>query len=247
MQRHVTLTVHIARSACAGLMRVIRCERTREPVSQGMRVIGRRAFGAISDAPNHRNGKIIKNASESRSLTNDIVWLKQRCLRGSSKVRIGPRSLAWIIAFALLSCQSLRRADNSDGLLDFVLLAAGRGQPDIAFVEKVTIGADEVLTARVVVDGDCASVRGSVGKRFGAGWVSSAYAHLDIIVFNSQREVIQTETATFSPPEIAATVRGIRGRSHFSAIIRRPTAESVIRVVFHSVPGKQCQFYEDSI
>ena len=124
------------------------------------------------------------------------------------------------------------------------MLAAGRAQPNVAPIEKGTTGAGEIATARAVAAGGGVLVRGSVKKRAGAGWVSAAYSHVDIIVLNAKREITQTQTTTFSPPDVPATMRGIEGRSHYSAIIQRPERDSVIRIVFHNVPRRECRFYQ---
>lgn len=119
-------------------------------------------------------------------------------------------ALAALAAFLLMSCENLKRADQADGLLDFVLLATGRGQPDIALIEKATTGGGAIATARALASADGVSVRGSVKKQAGAGWVSAAFSHVDIIVLNLRREVIQSETVRFTPSEIPATERGIQ-------------------------------------
>ena len=164
--------------------------------------------------------------------------LKDRCL---------VTTLVALTACALLSCQNLKRADQADGLLDFVLIATARGQPNVAPIERATTGGAEVVTVRALASGSHALVRGSLEKQARPGWVSAAFSHVDVIVLNSNRRITETEVVSFFPSEIPATLRGVRGRSHFSTTIRQPPAGSLIRVVFHNVPRKQCQFYGDAI
>ena len=150
--------------------------------------------------------------------------------------------VALITSFSFLSCESMRRAEHADGILDFVMLAAGRAQPDVTLIERATTGAGEIATARAVAAGDGVLVRGSIKKRTGAGWVSAVYSHVDIIVLNPKRKITQAKTTAFSPPNVPATMRGIEGRSHYSAIIRQPAPGSTISIRFHNVPRKECQF-----
>jgi hypothetical protein len=94
------------------------------------------------------------------------------------------------------------------------------------------------------LDGDHVSVRGSVRKKFGAGWVSEAYSHIDVLLLDSHRRVIETKLAHFSPEDIPNNLRGHEGRSRFYATLRAiPEPRSLIRIVFHNVPEEQCEFY----
>lgn len=153
--------------------------------------------------------------------------------------------LALTVAVLYLSgCESLKQADRADGILDFVMILAGTATLDVAPIEKATTGDGEIVTARAVADHGRVSVRGSVRKKFGAGWVNGAYAHVDILVLNSGRKVIESETTYFSPSDIPNNQRGEEGRSNYSAVLRAlPTVGSVIRVVFHNTPRRECEFY----
>ncbi len=149
-----------------------------------------------------------------------------------------------LLGLGLQGCETLEKADQADGLGDFVMILAGKAKPDVAPIEKTSTGGGEVATARAVAAGDHVLVRGSVKKRFGAGWVNAAYAHLDILVLNSMGEVTQYRTTTFSPSNIPATLRGIAGRSYYYASLQQPAAGATIRVRFHNMPRMACQFYQ---
>jgi hypothetical protein len=111
-------------------------------------------------------------------------------------------------------------------------------------IERATTVAGEIATARAVAADEGVVVRGSIKKRAGAGWVSATSSHVDIIVLNAKREIAQTQTTTFSPPEVPATMRGIDGRSRYSAITQRPKQDSLNRIVFHNMPRSEFRFYQ---
>lgn len=193
------------------------------------------------------NGAVSSGRSFARTAFGPRNWLPPNGKQMDSwklRARGGLHVVTLIISFGLLGCENMRNAGPADGLLDFVMRAAGRAQSNVAPIETGTTGGGEVATARAVAEGDRISIRGSVKKRSEAGWVSSAYAHLDIIVFNSRRGVTQSTTATFSPSSIPATMRGTEGRSHYSVIIRRPAPGSTISIRFHNVPRQECRFYQ---
>ena len=149
-----------------------------------------------------------------------------------------------VSALCLSGCESLKRADRADGILDFVMILAGTARPDVAPIEKATTGDGEIVTARAVAERGRVLVRGSVRKQIGAGWVSGAYAHVDVLVVNPQRRVAEAHATHFSPSDIPNNQRGQEGRSHYSVFLTAlPAAESIIRVVFHNIPRQQCEFY----
>jgi hypothetical protein len=171
--------------------------------------------------------------------------LKHRRLMRALNARVGLSVLALIIALALQGCESLRKGEQADGILDFVMILANTAKPDVAPIERDSTGDGEIATARAVADrGGRASVRGSVKKHSGAGWVSGAFSHVDVLVLNSHRDMVESHTTTFSPSLIPVTQRGIEGRAHYHAALETvPPPGSVIRVVFHNIPREHCEHY----
>jgi hypothetical protein len=146
--------------------------------------------------------------------------------------------------FCLPSCHTLKQADRADRLLDYVMTTTGNARPDVAPIEKATTGQGEIVTARAVLNRDHVSVCGSVRKQSVPGWVSAAYAHVDILVLNSHREIAEALTTYFSPSLIPKNQRGQEGHSNYCAALKAiPNAGSVIRVIFHNIPERQCEFY----
>lgn len=162
-------------------------------------------------------------------------------------LRAGALTLDRALALAILclsGCESLKQANRAAGILDFVMILAGSARPDIAPIEKATTGDGEIVTARAVVERGRVSVRGSVRKKFGAGWVSGAYSHVDVLVLNPKRRVAEAQTTYFFPSDIPNNLRGEEGRSSYYAALKAlPAPGSVIRVVFHNIPRRQCGFY----
>ncbi len=148
-----------------------------------------------------------------------------------------------LVLLCLPSCATLKEVDNADDFLDLVMIFTHTAKPEVVPIEKATTGDGEIATARAVLDGDHVSVRGSVRKRFGAGWVSGAYSHIDVLVLDSHRRVIEAKPVHFSPAEIPNNLPGQEGRSRFYATLRAISGpRSLIRIIFHNVPEEQCEF-----
>jgi len=149
-----------------------------------------------------------------------------------------------LVLLCLPSCATLKEADNADDFLDLMTIFTRTAKPEVVPIERATTGDGEIATARAVLDGDHVSVRGSVRKKFGAGWVIGAYSHIDVLVLDSRRRVIEAKLVHFSPEDIPNNLRGDEGRSRFYATLRAiPKSRSLIRIVFHNVPEEQCEFY----
>jgi hypothetical protein len=77
----------------------------------------------------------------------------------------------------------------------------------------------------------------------GAGWVTTAWSHVDVIVLDSKSRHLQSLATKFFPSTVPETQRGIRGRSSY--FVRLPTVPpvgSTIIVAFHQVPIIQCEY-----
>lgn len=142
-----------------------------------------------------------------------------------------------LVVLCLPSCATLREADKADDSLDLVMILTHTAKPDVLPIEKATIGEGEIVTARAVLDRGHVSVRGSVKKRFGSGWVSGAYSHVYVLVLDSHRRVTEAQAVCFSPVDIPNNVRGQEGRARFSVSLRAmPAPDSVVRVVLQNIP-----------
>jgi hypothetical protein len=123
----------------------------------------------------------------------------------------------------------------SDGLIDFVLAVSGHEQIDTYPTERISRGGGEIITAHARKDSRGTYVFGDVGKQYGAGWVTTAWSHVDVIVLDSQNRHLQSLATRFFPSTVPATQRGIKGRSsYFVRLPSVPPAGSTIIVAFHS-------------
>jgi hypothetical protein len=110
-------------------------------------------------------------------------------------------------------------------------------------VERISRGDGEIITAHARKDSRGAFVFGYVGKQFGAGWVTTAWSHVDVVVLDSKNRHLQSIATNFFPSTVSNTQRGIRGRSsYFVRLPSMPPAGSKIIVAFHEVPIYQCGY-----
>ena len=70
----------------------------------------------------------------------------------------------------------------SDGLIDFIFAVSGYEQIDAYPSERISRGEGEIITAHAEKDSRGAFVFGYVGKQFGAGWVTTAWSHVDVVI-----------------------------------------------------------------
>jgi hypothetical protein len=151
--------------------------------------------------------------------------------------------IAAVLGLSLVGCADLeRKFATSDGLIDFIFAVSGYEQIDAYPVERISRGEGEMITAHARKDSRGAFVFGNVGTRYGAGWVTTAWSHVDVIVLDSKGRHFQSLATRFFPSTLPETQRGMRGRSsYFVRLPFVPTAGSTIIVAFHQVPIFQCE------
>jgi hypothetical protein len=148
---------------------------------------------------------------------------------------------------SLVGCADLaRKFATSDGLIDFIFAVSCHEQIDAYPTERISRGEGEIITAHAQKDSRGAFVFGTLGKQYGAGWVTTAWSHIDVIVFNSKSRHLQSFPTRFFPSTVPEAQRGIRGRSsYFVRLPTVPPAGSTIIVAFHQVPIIQCEYSHD--
>ncbi len=103
-------------------------------------------------------------------------------------------------------------------------------------VERISGGGGDVKTAHVRKDSRGAFVFGNVAKQFGAGRVSTAWSHVDVVVLDSKGQCFERIATSFFPSKVPDTYRGIRGHSsYFVRLASLPPAGSTIIVAFHGI------------
>jgi hypothetical protein len=158
------------------------------------------------------------------------------------------KMIAAVVGLLLVGCVDLaRKFARFDGLIDFMLAVSGYEQIDAYPVERISQGEGEILTAHARKDSRGAFVFGDVGKRYGAGWVTTAWSHVDVVVLDPKGEHLQNLSARFFPSTVPETQRGIRGRSsYFVRLPSVPPVGATIIVRFHEVPIFQCGYFARS-
>jgi hypothetical protein len=157
------------------------------------------------------------------------------------------KMIAAVVGLLLVGCVDLaRKFATSDGLIDFMLAVSGYKQIDAYPVERISQGEGEIITAHARKDSRGAFVFGDVGKQSGAGWVTTAWSHVDVVVLDPKGEHLQNLATRFFPSTVPETQRGIRGRSsYFVRLASVPPAGSTIIVAFHQVPIFQSGYSYD--
>jgi hypothetical protein len=152
-----------------------------------------------------------------------------------------------VVGPSLVGCADLaRKFATSDGLIDFILAVSGNEQIDAYPMERISRGEGEIITAHARKDSRGAFVFGDVGKQYGAGWGTTAWSHVDVIVLDSKNRYLQGLATRFFPSTVPATQRGIKGRSsYFVRLPSVPPAGSTIIVAFDQVPIIQCKYSHD--
>ena len=152
--------------------------------------------------------------------------------------------IAVVVALSLVGCADFaRKFATSDGLIDFMIAVSGHEQIDAYPVERISRGSGEIITAHARKDSRGAFVFGDVGKQFGAGWVTTAWSHVDVVVLDSKNQHLQSIATSFFPSTVPNTRQGIMGRSsYFVRLPSMPPADSTIIVAFHGVPIFQCGY-----
>ena len=152
--------------------------------------------------------------------------------------------IAAVVGLLLVGCADLaRKFATSDGLIDFILAVSGYEQIDAYPTERISQGEGEIITAHARKDSRGAFVFGDVGKQFGAGWVTTAWSHVDVVVLDPKSRHLQSLATRFFPSTVPDTQRGIRGRSsYFVRLPSMPPPGSTIIVAFHEVSIFQCGY-----
>jgi hypothetical protein len=157
------------------------------------------------------------------------------------------KTIAAVVGLSLVGCADLaRKFATSDGLIDFMLAVSGYEQMDAYPTERISRGEGEIITAHARKDSRGAFVFGDVGKQYGAGWVTTAWSHVDVIVLDPKSRHLQSLATRFFPSTVPETQRGIRGRSsYFVRLPSVPPAGSTIIVAFQQVRMLQCGYSHD--
>lgn len=134
----------------------------------------------------------------------------------------------------------LRRAEQSDGLLDFLF---HQSRSDLAVpVELVSSVSGTVETAHVRRYGREVFVTGLVGRGV---LQPNAGSHIDVEVFNPAGNLSQAHVTGYLPAPISS---GRFGHSLSRYCVRLPSVPapgSSVRVTFHNVPRAMCAFAAD--
>lgn len=157
------------------------------------------------------------------------------------------RIIVAVVGLSLAGCADLeRKFAKADGLIDFILAVSGYEQIDAYPTERISRGGGEIITAHARKDSRGTFIFGDVGKQFGAGWVTTAWSHVDVIVLDPKSRHLQSMATRFFPSTVPETQRGIIGRSsYFVRLPSLPPAGSTIVVAFHEVPIIQCEYSHD--
>ena len=156
------------------------------------------------------------------------------------------KMVAAVLGLSLVGCADLAWKFVTDGLIDSIFAVSGYEQIDAYPVERISRGEGEIITAHARKDSRGAFVFGELGHEYGAGWVSTAWSHVDVIVLDSKGRHLQSLATRFFPSTVPETQREIRGRSsYFVRLPSVPPAGSTIIVAFHQVPISQCGYSHD--
>ena len=69
------------------------------------------------------------------------------------------------------------------------------------------------------------------------------WSHVDVIVLDSRKRVVETTTVNYLPRDIPHGQRGTFPQSHFTARLAvLPAAGSTVKVVFHGALKSECEF-----
>ena len=125
---------------------------------------------------------------------------------------------------------------NADGLLD---LSAGE-DVTAAPIERVYGGGGQIASVHLRAYGKNVFVSGLV-RRQSLG-DPPPWSHVDVIVLDSRRRIVETASTTYLPRDIPHGQRSGFPQSHFTArLAALPAAGSTIQVVFHSAHRDECQ------
>ncbi|MBS0658573.1 MAG: hypothetical protein JSR82_10060 [Verrucomicrobia bacterium] len=143
------------------------------------------------------------------------------------------------IGLGLAGCSTAvaQRADNSDGLLDFLF-----GQPGTELnlpVERISSSGGNVETAHVRVFRREAYVSGLIGR---GAHEASIGSHVDVEVINAAGKVAQSQAINFLPSQIPSGRRGNFYSRYATRLQAIPSPGSSLRVTFHNDSKSMCAF-----
>ena len=141
----------------------------------------------------------------------------------------------------------MKKAQRTDGLIDFIATLAGQSVEDALPVERVSNHSGQITTAHVRANADGFFVSGLVGKNslIEPPWGS----HVDVILLDSKQRVLESVTTRYQPRDIPRSIRGGFPHSRYVAKLRtpHPPAGSTVRVVFDGRPESACASYRGDI
>ena len=148
--------------------------------------------------------------------------------------------LAVLLPLLCGGCASslVQRAQRSVGLIDF---PAGNPGETTVPVEIIGSGRGRIETAQVRVYGDKVYVTGFVQR----AWPGDPHpaAHVDVMVVDGRRKLVETKLATYLPRSIPHGQRG--GFAHSSYTVRLaalPPPGATVKVIFHDSAARTCDF-----
>ena len=125
---------------------------------------------------------------------------------------------------------------NADGLLD---LFAGEDLMTTQ-IERVSGGGGQIATAHLRAYGKNVFVSGLV-RRQSLGDPPPC-SHVDVIVLDSRKRIVETTSTTYLPRDIPHGQRsGFPQSSYTARLAALPAIGSTIRVVFHSAHRDECE------
>lgn len=132
-----------------------------------------------------------------------------------------------------------QRAQRADGLFGFVFDSPGR---DIVPVERVSKSGGSVVSAHATASGSQLRVSGIVRKASLAE--PPLGSHIDILVLDVRNHITAAAATEFFPrPLPHPSSRYGPGNAHYSTRFPFiPASGSTVRVVFHGITKRQCEF-----
>ena len=132
-----------------------------------------------------------------------------------------------------------QRAQRADGLLGFLFDSPGQ---DIVPVEKVSKTGGNILTAHATATGAQLRVSGLV-RRAGL-YEPPPGSHIDVLLLDPRGRTTAAVATEFLPrPLPPPSSRYGPGNAHYSTRFPLiPASGSTVRVVFHGIPKRQCEF-----
>lgn len=139
---------------------------------------------------------------------------------------------------ALTGCASptWKRMASADGLLDIFAGEDLTATP----IERISGGGGQITTAHLRAYGKNVFVSGLVGRQSLGD--PPPWSHVDVIVLDSRKRIVETTSTTYLPRDIPHGQRSGFPQSHYTArLAALPAAGSTIQVVFHSAHRDECE------